>query len=257
MTYNGEHWMKKCLDSFHRFNPIDDYEWIIMDTGSTNPKTKELVFSYNNDNLKYYYVSDADKSFSWVNNEAAKYAKGDYLLFLNNDVEFINNYSINNMMLALEKYSAGCVGARLFYPTGKIQHAGVIFRMNKTPRNMRHKRLSRQFLDRDREYQAVTAACMLCKKEDFKKVGGFDERYYYCFEDVDLCLKLKHQYNKPSVYCGNTGLIHHESRTILALDNKKQEFARSAKLLKYKWIKMIDVNEFKYLKDPNYKVMGG
>ena len=256
MTYNGEKWMNKCLDSFYKYKPIEDYEWIIMDAGSTNKITKDVVESYNDERLKYYFVEDANKSFSWVNNEASKYAKGEQLLFLNNDIEFVNDYSVKNMAIALEKYNAGCVGAKLLYPDGRVQHAGVIFRPNKLPWHMRSQSLSKEFLSKDRKYQAVTAACMLCNKEEFIKVRRFDERYYYCFEDVDLCLKMRHLFKnrKPSIYCGNTEIIHHESRTILALDNKKQKFLEAATLLRSKWGEEVEVDEVNYLKDANFNL---
>jgi GT2 family glycosyltransferase len=250
-TYNGAPWIKKCLSSFYSFAPIDDFEWIIFDSGGD--ETENVIRSFNDDRLKYFKLSTNNDSFSKINNMGVNFSRGDHILFLNNDVEFCDSSSINNMMKLLDKYSAGCVGARLLYPSGGIQHCGVIYRHNRLPWNMRDG-VTEEFLKYDRKYQAVTAACMLCRKSDILDVGGFDERYYFCFEDVDLCLKIRKVVGKDSIYCAGTKFIHHESRTILMLNNTKQKFLEAAKLLRVKWDRFVDVDEYKY-KDVKYNVV--
>lgn len=254
MTYNGAHWLKRCMDSFYKVKDnFNDYEWIIMDAGSTD-NTKFIIQNFNDPKVKHYKLKDNDDSFSKVNNIGANYANGKFLFFVNNDIEFKDFDSVFNMIDLLEKYNAGCVGAKLLYSDGKIQHAGVIFRPNHLPWHMRDN-LSDEYLSYNRKYQAVTAACMICKNKDFFDVGKFDESYYFCFEDIDLCLKMKSILNKESLYCAKTKFIHHESRTILALNNKKQRFIEAAKILKSKWSTFVEVDENKYLKDVLYKAL--
>lgn len=257
MTYNGEKWLRKCIDSFFTFLPLKGvkWEWIILDNGSRD-KTKYFVQSIQqkNDGIKYYELNDNSKSFSFVNNMGTKISSGKYLFFVNNDIEFLDSLSVKNMINALERNNAGCVGSRLMYPDRSIQHAGVIYRNNRLPWNVR-KGVSERYLSYDREYQAVTAACMICKKSDFESVGGFDERYYFCFEDVDLCLKMKKTLKKKTIYCSRTKFIHHESRTILALNNKKQKFVEAARVLRKKWDSFVDIDEMKYINNKKYKTI--
>lgn len=257
MTHNGAELMGNCIASFfHTRPPTENFEWIIFDCGS-NDDTQDFIKEVNDPRIRYFEVDNNENSFAAMNNMGAKFASGKYLWFINNDIEFEANASLWNMVECLDKYNAGCVGAMLNYPDASVQHAGVIFRPNHLPWHVRGPNYSEEYLSKDREYQAVTAACMLCKREDFFKVGGFDERYYFCFEDVDFCFKMRKVLGKKSIYCAGTKFLHHESKTILALGNKKQKFPEAVRLLRSKWEKDIEIDEYKYLADINYNVCEG
>ena len=168
------------------------------------------------DRIRPIFNDSNDGSFSSNNNLAASLANGDYILFLNDDVEPISEtwlYDMQNMIQNDPKI--GAVGALLLYPDKKtIQHCGVFFshKTNNLPFHMHYKQpldSVAQFVSQPRYYQAVTAACMLVRRKDFAQLGGFHEEYKNGFEDVDLCLGLK-QLNKTCVYCPTAQLIHHE-----------------------------------------------
>jgi len=106
------------------------------------------------------------------------------------------------------------------------------------------------FVSVPRYYQVVTGACMLVRRADFEAVGGFSPEYYYCYEDVDLCLKFKHQLKKRCVYMPAAQLIHHEG--ISGTFKKHPKLEENIKVLKEKWTgKYLNDYDF-YLRDPKF-----
>ncbi|MHB1530763.1 rhamnan synthesis F family protein [Acidithiobacillus sp.] len=136
-------------------------------------------------------------NFSAMNNQAVAVARGEYVLLLNNDTAALHEDWLDEMMSHALRPGAGIVGAKLLYPDGKIQHAGVILGM-KGPAE--HPFIGRPPEDRGyfgraqltQDYSAVTAACLLVRKEVFQTVGGLDEEHFQVsYNDVDLCLKVR------------------------------------------------------------------
>ena len=104
----------------------------------------------------------------------------------------------------------------------------------------------------NRYYQAVTAACMLVRREDFEKLGGFDKNYVYGFEDTDLCLRLKQELGKSSVYCAQAQLIHHEG--ISGKFKEHPNLQENIKIFREKWgTKIFNDHQF-YLQNPNFMI---
>ena len=135
-------------------------------------------------------------NYSGINNYAASKAKGDYLLFMNNDVRVsISSEWLTEMLGVCGRDDVGCVGARLYYPNNTIQHAGIVIGIGGVAGAM--------FVDLPRgrsgymhkaaimqDLSAVTAALMLVKRSAFEAAGGFTEELAVAFNDVDFCLKL-------------------------------------------------------------------
>ncbi|MFN4132740.1 MAG: glycosyltransferase, partial [Caldimicrobium sp.] len=136
-------------------------------------------------------------NFSAINNFAAKHAKGEVLVFLNNDTEIITPQWLEIMLGCLEQPKVGAVGVKLLYPNDTIQHAGVIIGLHETADHPfkgygRYEEgyMGRAYLQQD--LSAVTGACMMTWKHLFEEVGGFDEvNLPVAFNDVDYCLKLR------------------------------------------------------------------
>jgi GT2 family glycosyltransferase len=158
-------------------------------------------------------------SFNWsaLNNLGAKGARGEWLLFMNDDVEATARGWLAAMLTTAAKPGVGCVGALLRYPDGSIQHAGVWLdgRSRWAGRHTfrhasGHERRVAQWLSTDRERTAVTGACMLTTKVLFESCGGFDTQLPVVFNDVDFCLRLR-QSGWRSVVSAGAQLIHHES----------------------------------------------
>jgi len=104
----------------------------------------------------------------------------------------------------------------------------------------------------NRYYQSVTAACMLVRRNAFEELGGFDERYIYGYEDVDLCLKMKHKRKLHSVYCAEAQLIHHEG--ISGTFKEHPHLKNNMKIFREEWRDKIYNDHQFYLRDANFMV---
>jgi len=156
-------------------------------------------------------------NYSRINNLASQQAKGEYLLFLNNDVEVISSEWLSALLEFAQQNKVGIVGAKLYYPNGRIQHAGVILGIRGIAgnwhRNFEHESpgyFNSLFVIRN--YSAVTAACMMMRRSVFETVGGFDEKLAVAFNDVDLCLRVR-EAGLRIVWTPYAELYHHESAT--------------------------------------------
>jgi GT2 family glycosyltransferase len=186
-------------------------EIIIIDNASKDGTTNYLA-NYNCTVI----VNKTNQGFSIANNRAVKIAQGDYLLFLNNDT-YITKGFINEMVRVIESDEAiGMVGCLIMQMNEKkVQHAGVCFTKDYVAYQLGLEQpdIAPQIPFNDprvhtvREVPAVTAACMLVKKEVFNQVNGFDERFKNGWEDVDLCLKVREAGFKI-MYTGNTYVQH-------------------------------------------------
>lgn len=209
--------LRSCVESIYAYAGDAEFEILILENNSEEAET----FSY----YKELERSGKARIVSWkggfdyaaINNYGAEAAKGDYLLFLNNDTEFKSADVLVHLMAAAEREDVGAVGAKLFYPDGTLQHAGVILGYGgiaghvfegMTESELQEIPWSRAV----RQYSAVTAACMLVKKEVFAAVGGFDEAFRVAYNDIDLCLRIRAA-GKKVLYTPFAQLIHYESAT--------------------------------------------
>lgn len=222
-TYRNVKKLETCLNSILEKTKFVDYKLYLW-CNDPNDEVKKVVEDAMyidgilfNDRVEPIFNDTNDGSFSSNNNEAAKEGSGEYILFLNDDIEPLNDDWLLNMSRILDTDpKVGAVGALLMYPDKKtIQHCGVFFshRTNNLPFHMFYRQpvdKAGQFISQPRYYQAVTAACMLVRRADFEALGGFDEEFYYCYEDVALCLDMKNKLGKYCVFTPTAQLIHHE-----------------------------------------------
>ncbi len=175
-------------------------------------------------------VVECDEPFNWsrFNNLCAGAALGEFLLFLNDDVEAIAPRWLHAMLEAAERPEVGVVGARLLYPDGRIQHAGMYL----SPTGGRH---AFRFAEADdtgphglaaatRNVAAVTGACMLVRRDVFDAVGGFDEAHSIVNNDLDFCLKVWRS-GRRVVYTPHATLVHHEAASRAGLGEIYDEAA--------------------------------
>ncbi|MCX5813458.1 MAG: glycosyltransferase [Proteobacteria bacterium] len=229
LTFNKLEFTKKCVKSLQMHTP-EPHEIIFVDNGSTDntvPWLKGLV-----EENKNYKLLENKQNFGFAKacNQGADAAQGTYLLFLNNDTEVRKGWLEPLLHVAEKDASVAAVGSKLLYSRGTIQHGGVIIvddRKNKDPLQARNNHVNKPAeapeANKTTQYQALTAACVLINKADFKKIGGFDEKYWNGYEDIDLCFKLGEQ-GKKLVYQPASVVIHYESqsgpeRFIKARDN--------------------------------------
>ena len=200
-----------CITALAKTTEGLSWELIVVDNHSTD-RTPEFLSSLGGD---VQIIRNQDNlGFAKACNQGARAAKGKYLVFLNNATIPLDNW-LRELAREVEEHpEVGVVGSKLLYMNGTVQHAGVVF--SKSPLSPYHiHRLASADLpavNQRREFQAVTAACMLVRKTLFDEIGGFDEGFCNGFEDVDLCLKVRER-GARIVYQPRSVLYHLESQT--------------------------------------------
>lgn len=190
LTKNNVHFTERCLLSiFTHINPLHTpYEVIIADENSTDG-TKEMCEMYRNQ-VKYLNLPEYN-SFSSRNNAAAKVAKGEFLWFLNNDTELINN-NLHFMLQHFADVKIGVVGNMHLFPNMTLNHMGIAISNELHPEHIfPHEDPNLPYINHGRYIDLLSAASIIYRRSTFEQVGGFDEDYIWGYEDVDLCLKVK------------------------------------------------------------------
>ena len=211
--------VQRCVDSIFRLTTYPNFEVIVLDNGSVRPETKRLFERLGRMEPERVRIIGHDVPFNYseINNYAVKQAKGDYFLFLNNDTEVLIDDWMTLMVEQAQRSSIGAVGAKLLYGDGRIQHAGVVIGIGGMAGHaFRNFEASADgyfnFLRTANNYSAVTAACLMTRREVFQEVGGFDEGLAIAYNDVDLCLRMgKAGYR--CIYLPYVELLHHESKS--------------------------------------------
>ncbi len=251
-TKNGYKDVQRCVSSIIEKTTYQNYEIIMADNGSTDPKMHELYAKFEQQLPRRFFVESIDIpfNFSTINNRAAKKAHGEYLLFLNNDTEVITENWLTLMVSFAQQERIGCVGAKLLYPNNTVQHAGVILGLGGVAGHGHYGYPHGDLgyfgrLAINVNYSAVTAACLLMKKADFDAVGGFEEAFTVAFNDVDLCLKVQ-ALGRDNVWLHEAELYHFESQTRGYDDKgkKKKRFEQEKVMMEEKWGPLIENDPF-------------
>jgi GT2 family glycosyltransferase len=207
--------LETCIRSIRERTRYRNYDIIIIDNGSVEDETSRLFAELDSDPAIRVLSRPEPFNFSRLNNSAAREATGDILGFINNDIEVTHGDWLDEMVALALRPDAGCVGAKLLYPDGRIQHAGIVIGLGGVAGHGH--RFARAddpgYLHRLRCVQnvsAVTAACVLVRREVFEQVGGFDESLTVAFNDVDFCLKVRAA-GYLNLWTPFAELIHHES----------------------------------------------
>jgi O-antigen biosynthesis protein len=204
-----------CLASLEETSgyPID--EIVLVDNGSIDPETWELRRRL--ERRPATRVLEDPRPFNWaaLNNAAAATCSSEMLLFLNNDIEATTSGWLKELVAQGQRPEIGAVGARLIYPDGKLQHAGVVIGLGGIASHLFVGMPKGQhgYFHWDqvvRQYTAVTAACMLVRRSVFEEIGGFDESFVVGFNDVDFCIRLERA-GYGVLYTPHAELTHYES----------------------------------------------
>jgi GT2 family glycosyltransferase len=210
--------LKKCVRSILDRTRYPTIEILIIDNGSVQPATRRLFADLASNEAIRILSSPGTFNYSALNNLAARQARGTILALLNNDIEVISEEWLEEMVALATRPEVGCVGAKLLYPDGRIQHAGVylgfaglaVHGYRFAARNASGQ-LNR--MSTIQNVTAVTAACLVIRKDVFDQVGGFDERELkVALNDLDLCLKVRAA-GYLNLWTPFAELVHHESIT--------------------------------------------
>jgi GT2 family glycosyltransferase len=227
-----------CLNSVLDKTDYPNYDVIIVDNQSSDPELFNYYETVVARNLGKVRILAYPHPFNYsaICNQAAAEARGDYLLFLNNDTEIVHPEWLSQMMAHAQRPEVGIVGARLLFPeSGKVQHAGVVVGMRLIAGHpFAHEcgvndpgYMNRALLEQN--YSAVTGACQLVRKSLYEEVGGQDAvDLTVLYNDVDLCLKIVAAGYKV-VWTPFATLLHHESvsQKSLVVDLEKEAVKRT------------------------------
>ncbi len=251
-----------CLSSIYEKSTYQNFEILIVENNSEKPET----FAYYEEISGKYprlQVLTWKKEFNFaaINNFAAEQAKGEYLLFLNNDVEIITPRWLEEMLQLCQQEQVGMVGAKLYYPDNTIQHAGVVLGLGGIAGHImcRASREDAGYMGRMvsvQEISAVTAACMMIKTQTFFDVEGFDETFCVAFNDIDLCMKVRAK-KKKIVFTPYAELYHYESKSRGMEDTPEKQFRfdKEVKRFEEKWAVKLAKGDPYY--SPNLSVTEG
>ena len=229
--------LQKCVTSIIKNSTYSKFEIICINNNSKEKETELTVKSLKNTDKRIsFHNYNKEFNYSAINNYAVKnISKGEYILFLNNDIEIISPNWIEEMLSFAQRDNTGCVGGKLYFPNDYIQHAGIVL----SPYTIHALILMYSMMERHgygyfarakciNNYLAVTAACMMIKKDLFLENHGFDEdKLPIAYNDVDLCLRMyeKGLVNVFTPYCE---AYHYESST-RGYENKLKEIERREK----------------------------
>jgi glycosyltransferase involved in cell wall biosynthesis len=229
-TRNGFNLMKQCIDSILEKTTYTRYEIIVIDNGSDEKVTLEYLQSLNAAENIRVIRDERPFNYSALNNMAVSIANGEIVGLINNDIEVISETWLEETVSLAIQPGVGAVGAKLLYPDGKVQHAGVITGIGGVAGHA-HKFFTRDsygYFSRNAvisSFSAVTAACLIIRKAIYQQVGGLNEvDLTIAFNDVDFCLRVR-KAGYRNVWTPYAELFHHESAT-RGSENNPEKVAR-------------------------------
>lgn len=210
--------LQKCIDSIVRKTTYERYEIIVIDNESIDHDAVLYLKELSELGIAKVLSCPGDFNYSKLNNDAARVAAGEVLCLLNNDIEVASPDWLDELVSIALQDNVGCVGPKLLYPGGRIQHAGVVTGIGGVaghPYKYSKSNHSGYFsnLCLHRNISAVTGACLVVTRKIFEEVGGLDERNLaVAFNDVDFCLRVIGA-GYRNVFTPFAKLVHHESLT--------------------------------------------
>lgn len=240
--------LARCIESIREKTTYENYEIIVIENNST----QELLFRYYEylnslDNIRV--IRYADKfNYAAINNYAVKYAKGDYLLLLNNDTEVITPEWIEELLMHAQRDTIGAVGAKLYYGNDTIQHSGLLIGIgpDRTAGHVHYgmPRTAGGYQGKLHYVQnlcAVTGACLMVKKTLYDEVDGLDENFSVAYNDVDFCLRLREK-GYLNIFAPDAELYHYESKSrgLEITEAKRRRLDYEANLFRERWKTLIE-----------------
>jgi GT2 family glycosyltransferase len=242
--YNKASLTRQCLDLLLR-GPREQagFEVIAADDGSTDC-TGEVLAGFGESVRVVKH--ELNQGFARTCNDGARSAQGEFLVFLNNDTEPERGWLDALVGYAEAHPRAAVVGSKLLYPNGTVQHAGIVFGFDRSPRHIYAGfAADHPAVNKARRFQAVTAACVLVRRALFEELGGFDAAYLNSYEDMDLCMRLAER-GWEVCYCPESVLYHLESAT---RDARSPQEVSNAQLFSNRWGQRVQPDEVRYYVD--------
>lgn len=232
--------LEMCIDSILQRSSYPEYEIIVLDNCSKEGATMQLFERLPRDRVRIERY-EVPFNYSALNNHGARIARGELLCLMNNDIEVHSPDWLEEMVSFAVRPDIGAVGARLWYPDGRLQHGGIILGIGGVAGHS-HKYLPRGIpgyfgrMVLHQSFSAVTAACLLIRRVVFEKVSGLDEALGVAFNDVDFCLRVR-KAGYRNVWTPYAEMQHHESASRGYEDTlfKQSRFVRERHLMEHRW----------------------
>ena len=252
--------LSRCVNSIFSKGGWDNIEVIVVENNSEDKRTFDYYDKITAENPKVkiaYYKGDFN--FSAICNFGFESARGEHILLLNNDVEFISDGFIKEMLSYSQRKDVGAVGAKLYYPDGTIQHAGVIIGINGSAGHS-HKGLQGDTtgdmyrLVTTQNYMAVTGACLMTKAELYAKHPLDEENFAVAYNDIDFCLKL-YEDGYLNVFTPYSEAYHYESKSrgLDETDKPNPRYEREKKNFQDRWGKYFNYHDPYY--NPHFTLL--
>lgn len=243
--------LRACIDSIQQRTSYSNYELLILDNDSRETATRDYLNFLEESCAAKIYRYSGPFNYSAVNNFGARHARGDVLILLNNDVEVVSPDWLEELVGQALRPEVGVVGARLTFPDGTIQHAGVTLGIGGVASHAfygspRHTAKHFSHLHLLRNVSAVTGACLATRKSIFEEVGGLDEQELEVgYNDVDYCIRLVQQGYRV-LYTPYAELVHHESKSRGSdlTGVKLERFLREQATVRSRWADMLNNDPF-------------
>ncbi len=251
-----------CIESIHK-QDYENYEIIIVENNSVDDRTFEYYETIGQTDRRIRVLKYEENgaggirpefNYSKINNYGVRSARGEYVLLLNNDTCMISHDVLRQLVGPMCRNEVGIVGAKLMFDDDTLQHAGVLLGPGGGAAHAFYKQDAKEALYMNRNnltqnYSAVTAACLMVKKDLYDMVGGFEEALRVAYNDVDFCLKIR-DLGKLVIYNPNAVLYHYESKSRGADDmseEKRARFEQEKTYLLGKWSEC-------FARDPYYNI---
>ena len=254
--------LKRCVDSILNKSTYENYEILIVENNSTETETFAYYKMLENQPKVRVITYEAEGGFNYskINNFAAKQAKGEYLLLLNNDTKVITREWMEELLMYAQRDDVGAVGAKLYYADNTIQHAGIVIGLGAHhAAGHTHHLLPKEnlgYMGRlcyAQDVTAVTGACLLVRKSLYEQVGGLDESFTVALNDVDFCLRLR-ALGLLNIFTPFAELYHYESKS-RGLDKdgaSAERYNKEVAHFRERWKKELDAGDPYF--NPNFSL---
>lgn len=211
--------LSRCVESIINLSTYDNYEIVIVENNSETAEIRTYYEEISRHPRVQVVEYKGDFNYSKINNFGVQYAKGEYLLLLNNDTEVITPDWMEELLMYAMRKGVGVVGAKLYYPDKTIQHAGIVIGLgaHRTAGHT-HYRIPEAnvgYMGRlcyAQDVTAVTGACMMVSKALYEELGGLDESFTVALNDVDFCLRVREK-GFLNIFTPFAELYHYESKS--------------------------------------------
>ncbi len=252
--------LSRCVESIFNLSTYDNYEIVIVENNSETAEIRTYYEEISRHPRVQVVEYKGDFNYSKINNFGVQYAKGEYLLLLNNDTEVITPDWMEELLMYALRKDVGAVGAKLYYPDKTIQHAGIVIGLgaHRTAGHT-HYRIPEAnvgYMGRlcyAQDVTAVTGACMMVSKVLYEELGGLDENFAVALNDVDFCLRVREK-GLLNIFTPFAELYHYESKSRGSdkKDDKAVRYQMEADRFRVKWADALAKGDPYY--NPNFSL---